>query len=161
MLKELTKNEWLSLLNIPENRVPTVLVLRGTRNLKVNYAKHRTFFTDVFEVGSPNGIFEDVLIGTYKNIDVGYASVYGDAMASEVTHLYCLYRDSGGYYYMRQLYVDRTHRRKGIATRLLDWLYENVWTDKKVRLDVLAHNEDAVAFYKKYGFRIGVFRMEK
>ena len=88
MLKELTKSEWLSLLNIPENRVPTVLVLRGTRNLKVNYAKHRTFFTDVFEVGSPNGIFEDVLIGTYKNVHVGYASVYGDAMASEVTHLF-------------------------------------------------------------------------
>ena len=74
---------------------------------------------------------------------------------------YCLYRDASGHYYMRQLYVDRAHRRKGIATQLLDWLYENVWTDKKVRLDVLAHNEDAVAFYKRYGFRIGVFRMEK
>jgi len=74
---------------------------------------------------------------------------------------YCLYRADGGHYYMRQLYVDRTHRRKGIATQLLDWLYENVWTDKKVRLDVLPHNEDAVAFYKRYGFRIGVFRMEK
>ena len=74
---------------------------------------------------------------------------------------YCLYRNDESYYYMRQLYVDRTHRRKGIATRLLDWLYENVWTDKKVRLDVLAHNKDAVAFYKRYGFRIGVFRMEK
>ena len=74
---------------------------------------------------------------------------------------YCLYRDDGGYYYMRQLYVDRAHRRKGIATRLLDWLYENVWTDKKVRLDVLAHNKDAIAFYRRYGFRIGVFRMEK
>ena len=74
---------------------------------------------------------------------------------------YCLYRDDGVHYYMRQLYVDRSHRRKGIATQLLDWLYENVWTDKKVRLDVLAHNEDAVAFYKRYGFRIGVFRMEK
>ena len=74
---------------------------------------------------------------------------------------YCLYRDEGSYYYMRQLYVDRAHRRKGIATQLLNWLYENVWTDKKVRLDVLAHNEDAVAFYKRYGFRIGVFRMEK
>ncbi len=74
---------------------------------------------------------------------------------------YCLYRDDGGHYYMRQLYVDRAHRRKGIATQLLDWLYENVWTDKKVRLDVLAHNEDAVAFYKRYGFRIGVYRMEK
>lgn len=88
MLKELTKKDWLSLLNIPENRIPPVLILRGTRNLKANYAKHRTFFTDVFEVGSPNGIFEDVLIGRYKNIDVGYASVYGDAMASEVTHLF-------------------------------------------------------------------------
>ena len=88
MLKELTKKEWLSLLNIPENRIPTVLVLRGTRNLKANYAKHNDFFTDIFEVGSPNGIFEDVLIGNYKNINVGYASVYGDAMASEVTHLF-------------------------------------------------------------------------
>ena len=37
---------------------------------------------------------------------------------------YCLYRDDGGHYYMRQLYVDRAHRRKGIATQLLDWLYE-------------------------------------
>ena len=74
---------------------------------------------------------------------------------------YCLYRDDESHYYMRQLYVDRAHRRKGIATQLLDWLYENVWTDKKVRLDVLAHNADAVAFYQRYGFRIGVFRMER
>ena len=84
-------------------------------------------------------------------------------LAKEKGHIiaYCLYRDDGGHYYMRQLYVDRAHRRKGIATQLLDWLYENVWIDKKVRLDVLAHNEDAVAFYKRYGFRIGVYRMEK
>ena len=84
-------------------------------------------------------------------------------IAKENGHIvgYCLYRDDGDYYYMRQLYVDRAHRRKGIATRLLDWLYEHVWTDKKVRLDVLAHNEDAFAFYQRYGFRIGVFRMEK
>lgn len=88
MLKELTKKEWLSLLNIPEDRIPTVLVLRGTRNLKVNYAKYSTFFTNIHEVGSPNGIFEDVLIGDYKDISVGYASVYGDAMASEITHLF-------------------------------------------------------------------------
>ena len=84
-------------------------------------------------------------------------------IAKENRHIvaYCLYRDDGEHYYMRQLYVDRAHRRKGIATQLLDWLYENVWTGKKVRLDVLAHNKDAVAFYKRYGFRIGVFRMEK
>ena len=90
MLKELTKNDWLSLLNIPEDRIPTVLVLRGTRNLRANYVKHSDFLSYAFEVGSPNGIFEDVLIGDYKNITVGYASVYGDAMASEITHLFAV-----------------------------------------------------------------------
>lgn len=88
MLKELTKNDWLSMLNIPEDRVPKALMLRGTRNLKANYAKHIGYFEDVLEVGSPNGIFEDVLIGGYEDMDVGYASVYGDAMASEITHVF-------------------------------------------------------------------------
>lgn len=74
---------------------------------------------------------------------------------------YCLYRDDGKYYYLRHLYVDRDFRRRGIATQLLDWMYANVWTDKKVRLDVLAHNENAIAFYKRYGFEIRVLQMEK
>lgn len=74
---------------------------------------------------------------------------------------YCLFRDDGEYYYMRQLFVERAHRRKGLATQLLDWMYQNVWTDKKVRLDVLSHNEEAIAFYKAQGFRIGCLRMEK
>jgi hypothetical protein len=78
----------LSWLNIPEERIPGILVLRGTRNLKTQYAKHRAYFQDILDVGSPNGIFEDVLIGTYKTIPVGYASVYGDAMASEITHVF-------------------------------------------------------------------------
>ena len=91
------------------------------------------------------------------------ATEYSCYLVKQYGHIiaYCLYGDDGGHYYMRQLYVDRAHRRKGIATQLLDWLYENVWIEKKVRLDVLAHNEEAVAFYKRYGFRIGVFRMEK
>ena len=77
------------------------------------------------------------------------------------TIAYCLFRDDGEYYYMRQLFVERAHRRKGLATQLLDWMYQNVWTDKKVRLDVLSHNEEAIAFYKAYGFRVGCLRMEK
>jgi ribosomal protein S18 acetylase RimI-like enzyme len=74
---------------------------------------------------------------------------------------YCLFRDDGEYYYMRQLYVERENRCNQIATRLLDWMYRNVWTDKKVRLDVLSHNDEAIAFYKYYGFQIHVLRMEK
>jgi ribosomal protein S18 acetylase RimI-like enzyme len=79
----------------------------------------------------------------------------------EQTIAYCLYRDDGEYYFMRQLFVDREHRRRGIATAFLDWMYQHIWLDKKVRLDVLSHNEEAIAFYKAYGFRIGCLRMEK
>lgn len=74
---------------------------------------------------------------------------------------YCLYRDDGDFYYMRQLFVERAHRRQGVATGLLDWMYENVWVEKKVRLDVLAHNKAAIAFYENYGFSTGCLRMEK
>lgn len=74
---------------------------------------------------------------------------------------YCLYRDDGEYYYLRQLFVARQYRRKGIATQILDWMYANIWQDKKVRIDVLSHNKSAIAFYEKYGFRTGCLRMEK
>jgi ribosomal protein S18 acetylase RimI-like enzyme len=74
---------------------------------------------------------------------------------------YCLYRDDGEFYYLRQLYVARGFRRQGIATRLLNWMYANVWTEKKVRLGVLAHNKGAIAFYNHYGFRTKALRLEK
>lgn len=82
------KNGWLSLLNIPEDWVPKVFVQPGTRNLRINYTKHPAFFEGIFEVGSPEGIFEDVLIGAYDNNNVGCASVYADAMATEIMHLF-------------------------------------------------------------------------
>ena len=44
---------------------------------------------------------------------------------------------------------------------LLDWMYAHVWAAKPVRLDVFTHNTDAVAFYRAYGFRVAVLRMEK
>ena len=86
----------------------------------------------------------------------GYLVKMDDRIAA-----YCLYRDDGQYCYLRQLYVDRGFRRQGIATQLLDWMYANIWTNKKVRLDVLIHNHNAILFYEKYGFKIQVLRMEK
>ncbi len=62
---------------------------------------------------------------------------------------------------VRQLFVARACRRRGIATALMDWMCTNVWSGKPVRLDVFAHNEDAIAFYRGYGFRVAVLRMEK
>ena len=88
---------------------------------------------------------------------------YNCYLATEdcITVAYCLFQDECEFYYMRQLFVERGHRRKGIATNLLDWMYKNIWTDKKVRLDVLSANEEAIAFYKAYGFRVGCLRLEK
>jgi len=88
VLRELTKEDWLSLLAIRDDCVPRALLLRGTRNLKTNYDKHRALFTDVCDMGSPNGIFEDVFIGRHDGLLMAYASVYGDAMASEITHVF-------------------------------------------------------------------------
>jgi len=88
MLKDLGREDWLSLLKIPEGRVPKALVLRGTRNLKLHYQAHQGYFMDILEVGSPNGVLEDVFIGDLGGISVAYASVYGAPMASEVTHVF-------------------------------------------------------------------------
>ncbi len=92
-------------------------------------------------------------------LDGGYTA-YLARQEGEIV-AYALYRDDGETYYMRHLYVERGYRRRGLATDLLDWLFANVWTDKPVRLDVLAHNEGAIAFYEAYGFRVGCLRMEK
>lgn len=86
----------------------------------------------------------------------GYLGKVGHYIAA-----YCLYRDDGGNYYLRHLYVDRDFRRQGLATQLLNWMFKNIWVDKKVRLDVLIHNQNAIAFYQKYGFETRVLRMEK
>jgi purine-nucleoside phosphorylase len=88
MLKELGRADWLGILNIPEARVPRVLVLRGTRNLRSQYEAVRPFLSNIMEVGSPNGIFEDVLIGDVAGHSVGFACVYGANMASEITHVF-------------------------------------------------------------------------
>src|SRR5947207_6771838 len=88
MLKELTRADWLNILSIPEARIPAVLILRGTRNLRAQYQAALPSFTNVLEVGSPNGIFEDVLIGDLHGHGVGFACVYGSSMASEIFHVF-------------------------------------------------------------------------
>jgi hypothetical protein len=88
MLKDLKRDDWLSLLRIPEERIPLALVLRGTRNLKSYYQEYLQYFTNIQEIGSPNGILEDVFIGDRDGNAIAYASVYGAPMASEVVHVF-------------------------------------------------------------------------
>jgi purine-nucleoside phosphorylase len=88
MLKDLTKGDWLRILSIPESRIPSVLILRGTRNFRVQHQAMLPFFENVLEVGAPNGILEDVFIGERRGIGIGFACVYGPSMASEIVHVF-------------------------------------------------------------------------
>lgn len=88
MLKDLTRDDWLSILNVPEARIPAALILRGTRNLKLYYQSFQQHFTNVLEVGTPNSVLEDVFIGDLGGCPVAYASVYGAPMTSEVVHVF-------------------------------------------------------------------------
>lgn len=88
MLRELTREQWMAMLGIPETDTPRALLLWGTRNLKTRYAAMRQRFDQVLEISPPNGLVEDVLIGKLADACIGYASVYGAPMASEVVHLF-------------------------------------------------------------------------
>jgi purine-nucleoside phosphorylase len=88
MLRDMTKSDWQALLRIPADRIPTAVILRGTRDLKGQYARMRTLFSDVLDIRDANVVVDDVLIGTLDGVSVAYASVYGAPMASEVTHVF-------------------------------------------------------------------------
>jgi hypothetical protein len=55
VLEDLGKTDWLPMLNIPGSKIPTVLILRGNRNLQ-SLKQHRffslIFSTLVFRMGS-------------------------------------------------------------------------------------------------------------
>ena len=67
---------------------------------------------------------------------------------------YALYKQSGDGFYLRQLFVSRDHRRLGIATQLMDYLFAEEWGDHELRLDVLATNQEAISFYEQYGLSL-------
>jgi len=88
VLKDLTRDDWLGYLGLDPDRIPRSLILRGTRNLRTRYDAYAALFDDVLEIGSPNGLFEDLFVGRRDGVQVGYASVYGPAMASEIAHVF-------------------------------------------------------------------------
>lgn len=88
MLHDLTKSDWQALLNIPDERIPAALVIRGTRALKRYGAEMRQYFSNVLDIRDPNVVIDDVFIGQLDGICVAYASVYGAPMASEIVHVF-------------------------------------------------------------------------
>lgn len=67
---------------------------------------------------------------------------------------YCVYRKEKDFLYIRQLYIERTYRRKGLGLKALRILRKTVW--KKcplLRMDVLVKNGPGVRFWRMAGFK--------
>ena len=67
---------------------------------------------------------------------------------------YALYREQPEEIYLRQLFVVRNQRRKGIGRQAMEILRSKIWLkNKRLTVEVLAQNGPAVAFWRAVGYR--------
>jgi predicted acetyltransferase len=66
---------------------------------------------------------------------------------------YALFRQEPDHIYLRQFFVCRDHRRRGVGRAAIAWLRANPWAGvSRIRLDVLVGNQVAIAFWRSLGF---------
>ncbi len=74
---------------------------------------------------------------------------------------YALWRDEPEYVYLRQFFVDRDWRRRGIGTQVVHLLLDEVFpARKRIRLNVLIGNRPALAFWRAVGFEDYLITLE-
>jgi GNAT superfamily N-acetyltransferase len=67
---------------------------------------------------------------------------------------YALYLDRGDEIYLRQFYVSRDRRRRGVGRRALALLMNEAWPpDRRLTVDTFAANQAGLAFWRSVGFR--------
>jgi GNAT superfamily N-acetyltransferase len=66
---------------------------------------------------------------------------------------YALWREEPDWVYLRQFFVARDYRRRGIGLRAVRRLTCEIWTPgKRIRVDVLIGNQPALEFWRAAGF---------
>ncbi len=66
---------------------------------------------------------------------------------------YALWRDEPDWVYLRQFFVARDSRRRGIGAQAVGVLSDEVWpAEKRVRVNVLIGNHPALEFWRSLGF---------
>ncbi len=66
---------------------------------------------------------------------------------------YALWREEPDWVYLRQFFVARGFRRRGIGAQAIRVLVEQVWPEeKRVRVNVLTGNQPALEFWRAVGF---------
>ena len=67
---------------------------------------------------------------------------------------YALYRENATEVYLLQLFVRRDRRREGIGRGAMDALRSQLWPRRKrLTVEVLATNVQAVAFWRSIGYK--------
>lgn len=87
----------------------------------------------------------DAVIASLGQNDIGYA----------------LYKQDPEWLYLRQIFVIKPMRRKGIGRKFIEWLRNNPWKEcKRIRTDVLVDNVAGIYFWKAVGFKEYCVTME-
>ena len=74
---------------------------------------------------------------------------------------YALWRDEPDWLYLRQFFVARDYRRRGIGTQAVRVLTDEVWpADKRVRVSVLIGNQSGLEFWRAVGFEDYLITLE-
>jgi predicted acetyltransferase len=82
----------------------------------------------------------------------GYTAVIFEENGAAVA--YALYRDQASEIYLRQFFVMRHLRRKGLGRRAVELLISQLWPKtKRLTVEVLTQNHSAVAFWRAMGYR--------
>lgn len=67
---------------------------------------------------------------------------------------YALYREQADEIYLRQLFVVRDRRRCGLGRQAMEILRSEIWPkNKRLTVDVLLHNTNAIAFWRSVGYK--------
>ena len=67
---------------------------------------------------------------------------------------YALFREQPEVIYLRQLFVSREQRRRGVGRLAVEMLRAHVWPKtKRLTVEVLMANAPAVAFWRAVGYR--------
>jgi ribosomal protein S18 acetylase RimI-like enzyme len=84
----------------------------------------------------------------------GYTAVLFEQEGQAVAYaLFTDHPDHRDTIYLRQIWVDRAHRRRGIGREAMRLLREEIWPpDRRVTVEVLVGNQVARAFYRAVGF---------
>lgn len=81
-----------------------------------------------------------------------YVAILFEQDGQVVAH--ALYREQPEEIYLRQLFVVRDRRRKGIGRKAIEILRSEVWPkNKRLTVDVLVHNTAAIAFWRAVGYQ--------